>query len=247
MAIEATDDDFIGGKLKLLQPSKGFRAGVDSVMAAAAVPAEPGVSVLDVGAGVGVISLLLAKRVSGLRITALEKFDDQFELLKQNIDRNNLADQVTPIQADLFDSLTSPEPNSFHHVVTNPPFYQDGAVQISSNHEKAAAHAGPEGFLSQWLSQSIRMLRPGGLFTMVYPVAELATVLSRLERQLGDIVIFPLWPHRGQRAKRFIVQAKKGARGPAVLEPGLVLHAEDGGFSEIAEGVLRHGNSLTLS
>lgn len=245
--INSTDDDFIGGRLKLLQPAKGFRAGVDSVMAAAAVPAEAGDTVLDVGAGAGAISLLLAKRLADLRITALEKIGDQFELLVMNIERNGLAEHVQPVQADLFDTLTFPEPNSFHHVVTNPPFYQDGAVQISSNHEKAAAHAGPDGFLSEWLSQCIRMLRPGGLFTMVYPVADLATVLARLESQLGDIVIFPLWPHRRQRAKRVIIQAKKGARGPTVLEAGLVLHADDGGFSPVAEGILRHGNSLTLS
>lgn len=244
---DTTDDDFIGGQVRLLQPAKGFRAGVDSVMAAAAVPAQSEATVLDVGAGVGVISLLLAKRLAGVRVTALEKIDEHFELLVQNIARNDLTDSVKPVQIDLFEAALSPEPNSFDHVVTNPPFYQDGAVQMSSNHDKAAAHAGPEGFLSDWLSRSIRMLRPGGLFTMVYPTADLTTVLAHLEGHLGDIVIFPLWPHQGQRAKRFIVQGKKGARGPSVLEAGLVLHAEDGGFSKRAEDVLRHGNSLTLS
>ena len=245
--LDATDDDFIGGRLKLLQPVKGFRAGVDSVMAAAAVPARAGETVLDVGAGVGVISLTLAKRVPGLHVTAVEKADDHFSLLQQNIDRNQMGPDVHPLQADIFRQLKSPEPNSFHHVVTNPPYYQDGSVQIAPSQEKAEAHAGPRGFLREWLYQSVRMLRPGGIFTMVYPSAEMANVLACLEPQLGDIVIFPLWPHKGKRAKRFILQGKKGARGPTSLEAGLVLHGAGNGFGEVAEGILRHGNSLTLS
>ncbi len=245
--VDATDDDFIGGRLKLLQPVKGFRAGVDSVMAAAAVPAHAGDTVLDVGAGVGVISLTLAKRVNGLRITALEKSHDHYELLQQNIDRNQMTGHVTPLQADIFDQLKWPEPNSFHHVVTNPPYYQDGSVQIAPSQEKAGAHAGPRGFLRDWLYQSVRMVRPGGILTMVYPSTALANVVACLEPRLGDIVIFPLWPHAGQRAKRFILQGKKGARGPTSLEPGLVLHGAGTGFTEQAEAILRHGNSLTLS
>ena len=245
--VDATDDDFIGGQLKLLQPVKGFRAGVDSVMAAAAVPARAGDTVLDVGAGAGVISLTLAKRVAGLRITALEKTDEHVALLQQNIDRNEMTSEVHALQADIFNQLKSPEPNSFHHVVTNPPYYQDGSVQIAPSQEKAEAHAGPRGFLKEWLYQSVRMLRPGGILTMVYPTAELATVLACLEPQLGDIVIYPLWPHAGKRAKRFILQGKKGARGPTSLEAGLVLHGAGKGFTEVAEGILRHGNSLTLT
>ncbi len=244
--VETTDDDFLGGRLKVLQPTHGFRAGVDSVMAAAAVPAEDGARVLDVGAGAGVISLALAHREPSCRIVALEISADQFELLVRNIERNKHIERVTPIRADLFEIANDPEPNSFDHVVTNPPFYQDGAVQTSSNMGKAVAHAGPEGFLAGWLARSIRMLRPGGLFTMVYPVASLTRVLACLDGHLGDIVIFPLWPRAGQRAKRFILQGKKGAKGPTVLASGLVLHSDAGAFNETAEGILRHGNSLTL-
>lgn len=215
-------------------------------MAAAAVPAKPGATVLDVGAGVGVISLCLAQRIPSLRVTAMEKSDLQYRLLVSNIERNALLKQIHATQEDLFKPSGELEPNSFDHVVTNPPFYQDGAVQVAANLEKAVAHAGPDGFLEEWLTQCIRMLRPGGLFTMVYPVANLTTVLARLEGSVGDLVVFPLWPHEGQRAKRFIVQGKKGAKGPTNLEPGLVLHSNNGGFCETAEGILRHGGALDL-
>jgi tRNA1(Val) A37 N6-methylase TrmN6 len=43
-----------------------------------------------------------------------------------------------------------------------------------------------------------------------------------------------------------LVQARKGARGPLCLAPGLALHAPSGNFSRKAEGILRHGRALDL-
>ena len=67
-----TEDEFLGGQLRLLQPRHGYRAGMDAVLLAASVPAEPGQAVLDLGCGVGTAGLCLARRVEGLRITGVE-------------------------------------------------------------------------------------------------------------------------------------------------------------------------------
>jgi tRNA1(Val) A37 N6-methylase TrmN6 len=62
----------------------------------------------------------------------------------------------------------------------------------------------------------------------------------------GEVIVFPLWPAAGRAAKRMLVQARKGARGPLRLTPGLVLHDEHGGFEPWLENVLRHGQALDL-
>ena len=58
---ELSNDAFLGGKLKLLQPRTGFRAGIDSVLLAASVTASPGEKVLDIGIGVGAVLFCLMK------------------------------------------------------------------------------------------------------------------------------------------------------------------------------------------
>ena len=71
-ASATTTDDFLGGRIGVLQPKHGHRAGSDAVFLAAAVPACPGDHVLDVGAGVGVAGLCLLARVPSITLTAVE-------------------------------------------------------------------------------------------------------------------------------------------------------------------------------
>ncbi len=59
---DVTDDGFLDGRLKILQPAKGYRSGLDSVLLGAAVPARAGERVLEAGAGVGVARLCLPAR-----------------------------------------------------------------------------------------------------------------------------------------------------------------------------------------
>ena len=65
-------DDFLGGRIGIVQPRVGHRAGSDAVFLAAAVPAKSGERVLDIGAGVGVAGLCLLARVPGIEVTAVE-------------------------------------------------------------------------------------------------------------------------------------------------------------------------------
>ena len=64
VAASLSEDDFLGGKLRLKQPKRGHRAGHDAVLLAAATPAKPGERVVDLGAGVGVAGLAVASRVA---------------------------------------------------------------------------------------------------------------------------------------------------------------------------------------
>ena len=59
----------------------------------------------------------------------------------------------------------------------------------------------------------------------------------------GSLTLLPLWPRAGQPARRVILRAIKGGRGPDRLLPGLVLHAGQG-FTAQAEAVLRDGAPL---
>ena len=86
---ETTDDAFLGGALRILQPKAGFRAGMDSLLLAASIDGRG--HVLDVGAGVGVVGLALARRVAEAEVVLVERDPHLLELARANIARNGLV------------------------------------------------------------------------------------------------------------------------------------------------------------
>ena len=70
--LELTEDAFLGGQLRLKQLKSGHRAGHDAVLLAAATPARSGDRVADLGAGVGVAGLAVARRVAGIDLVLVE-------------------------------------------------------------------------------------------------------------------------------------------------------------------------------
>ena len=67
-----TDDGFLGGRLNILQPEKGYRAGIDAVFLAATIPARAGDTLFEAGMGAGVAALCVAARVSDVHVTGVE-------------------------------------------------------------------------------------------------------------------------------------------------------------------------------
>jgi tRNA1(Val) A37 N6-methylase TrmN6 len=242
-----TEDGLLGGRVRLSQPARGYRAAIDPVLLAAAVPATAGETVLDAGAGTGAASLALAVRVPGCRIVGLEIQRDLQRLASRNARQNELGRRVEVIEGDLGRPPPRLVGTIFDHVMTNPPHLAAAAAIASPVQGRARAHVEHQLDLAGWLAACLRMLRPGGVLTLVHRADRLADALAPLRGPLGDLVIYPLWPRAGDRpAKRVLVQGRKGSRGPLRLARGLVLHDDSGGFSAAAEAVLRHAKDLLL-
>ena len=246
---ETTEDGFLGGRLSILQPAKGYRAGIDAVMLAASVPARNGERALEAGAGVGVASACLASRVEGVEVDGLELQPELVKLASENIRRNGFEERVSILEGDIGQSARDLvalgfEPNSYHHVFANPPFHDPAASPVSPNESKAKAHMTLGSDLGDWVRFACVMVRSKGSVTFVHRADALASLLAALEGHVGGIEVFPLWPAAGKPAARVIVRGIRGSRAPLVLRPGLVLHRRDGRFSEAAEAVLRGGEAL---
>jgi tRNA1(Val) A37 N6-methylase TrmN6 len=130
--------------------------------------------------------------------------------------------------------------------MTNPPHLAAEAASPPPQASRAGAHV-EDLPLAAWLQGCLRMLRPGGMLTLIHRAERIGEILAALGASLGEIAVFPLWPgEAGKAAKRVLVQGRKGSRAPLNLMPGLVLHRPDGKLSAGAESVLRHGHALTL-
>ncbi len=241
-----TEDALLGGRVRLRQPAAGYRAAIDPVLLAAAVPAGAGESVLDVGAGGGAALLCLATRVPACRVSGLERDPDAARLAAENAALNGLGARVEVIVGDLLAPPASLAPGSFDHVMANPPHLEAGRARAPREEARAAAEVEGEAGLADWIRFCLRMARRGGSVTLIHRAERLAALLAALAEGAGGIVVFPLWPGGGKPAKRVLVAARPGLAQPLRLAPGLVLHRPDGAYTDEAEAVLRGAEALTL-
>ena len=246
-AHELTLDSFLGGAVRAFQPRRGYRAGLDSVMLAAAVPAEPRQSVLELGCGVGVSILCLCRRVTELSAAGLEILPEYADLARRN---SEAAGQGFDI---FLGSVASPPSElkrmNFNHVMANPPFFPaDEGLQSPDGGRRSARHESVS--LESWVDCALRRLRPEGELTMILPPGRFPEFMSAIRKRAGAMDVKPLYPRIGRPASRFLIRARKGARAPLRFASPLVLHevpnAEDGeaAYGEIAEALLRSPAAL---
>lgn len=243
LELATTSDRLLGGRVRLRQPTTGYRAAIDPVLLAAAVSAKPGERILDLGCGVGAASLCLLARLADLRVTGWDVQPELVDLARQNASSNQVANRFS---VDCRDVAGGTESARFHQVITNPPFH-DGAASDAPAHP-GKRRAVIEHDLDLWLNAAGAVLPHRGRLTMIFRADRLDVLIRMLGRgrggQWGGIVVWPCWPRQGVAAKRVLVRAVKGSRAGLTLGPGLVLHGADGRFTEAAETILRHGGPL---
>jgi tRNA1Val (adenine37-N6)-methyltransferase len=243
---DLTRDDFLGGRVRALQPARGYRAGIDPVLLAAACPAREGQTVLELGCGVGVASLCLAARMPGLSITGVERQADYAELARRNAGAAGVGMDV--VTADLADLPPPLRQRAFDHVIANPPYYRPGAGTPAEDAAREGALR-EETPLSVWLTVASARLKPGGWLTLIQLAERLPEILGALGG-LGSVSVLPLQSRPGREAGRVMLRARKGGRAPFRLLPPLLLHEglrhEVDGESFTAEigGILRDGNAI---
>ncbi|MGR3804329.1 tRNA1(Val) (adenine(37)-N6)-methyltransferase [Marinibacterium profundimaris] len=241
-------DAFLGGKLLLLQPKSGYRAGVDPVLLAASVPARSGESVLDLGCGAGAAALCLGTRVPGLRLTGLELQPAYADLAGRNAAGAGLQMEV------MTGNLASPPPAlrqlAFHHVIANPPYFDPAASMAAADPGRGSgrAEAVP---LSAWIDCAARRLRPRGYLHVIQRIQRLPDLLAAATAaRLGAIEVLPLAARTGRAPEHVIFRARKDGRTPFRLHFPLILHhgekhlSDSDDYSPIISGVLRDGKIL---
>jgi tRNA1(Val) A37 N6-methylase TrmN6 len=218
MITDLTTDAFLGGKVNLVQPRKGYRAGVDTVLLAASVEAEPGQRVLDLGCGVGTAALCLGARVPGLVLTGVEIQAEYAELA-----RLNGGPYFEVITASIADLPLEIRQRQFDHVLANPPYYNRAAGRAATDagREAALGEATP---LAEWVKVAARRLAPKGLAHFIHRVERLPEILVALNGRLGSVEVLPLCPRVDRRTELVIVRARKAGRGAFKLHAPLILH-----------------------
>ncbi|HEX5377937.1 MAG TPA: methyltransferase [Phenylobacterium sp.] len=241
---DRTADRLLDGRLILLQPAKGYRAGMDAALLAAACDARPGSRVLEAGCGPGGALLAAALRCPEALFTGVERNPEAAALARVNIERNGLAGRVEIVEADIAQPFARLGLAPFDAALANPPFFDDpGALRAPHPSKREAWMA--EGGLAAWTGFLAKAVREGGSITLIHQAERLGDILALLSPKCGSFQVRPVHPHADAPAKRVLVRAIKTGKAPLRLLPALVLHPRQGAkHTPEAEAILRGEASL---
>ncbi|MCX5875976.1 MAG: methyltransferase [Deltaproteobacteria bacterium] len=230
IAEEFSEENLFDGKLRCLQPRQGYRFSVDAVFLAHFLTPEPDAKILDLGAGCGVVSLILSHRWPTVSLVALEVQPRLAEVVRRNVAINSLENRVTVIEGDCRRIATLLPPDSFDWVAANPPYYPTGSGRHNPESERAKARHEILGGIGEMAQAATFALESGGRAAFVYPAARVETLLGVLrENGLAPQRLQRVHPYPGAEAGLVLVEAvKDGDEGLEVL-PSFCICQEKGG------------------
>jgi tRNA1(Val) A37 N6-methylase TrmN6 len=245
-----TEDAFLGGQLRLRQPKSGHRAGHDAMLLAASTPARSGDRVVDFGAGIGAAGLAVARRVAGIELVLVEIDAGLAALARGNAASNAIAADVVVLDvaaaADSFAVYGLP-PDSVDVVLMNPPFNDPARHRVSPDQARVSAHAATAATLESWVHAGRRILRSGGVLSLIWRADGLADVLAALGRGFGSLAIQPVHADVNSPAIRVLIRAIKGGKAPAQIFASLMLNDESGVPNKQVEDILTGKGILPLA
>ena len=252
MGAEFTEDAVLGGKLLLKQPRRGHRFGHDALLLAAACPARARERVVDLGAGVGAAGLALALRVDGAEVTLVEVDPDLAALAAENARVNGLAARVRSVVLDV--AAPAPAfaaaglaPESVARVLMNPPFNDAARHRASPDKAREIAHVATASTLTGWIHAARRILKSGGVLSLIWRADGLAEILAALDRGFGSLVILPVHGDAAKPAIRLLVRAVKGGRAPTQILAALMLNNESAVPNKQVQDILQGKGVLPLA
>jgi tRNA1(Val) A37 N6-methylase TrmN6 len=196
--------------------------------------------VLDIGCGVGAAMLCLATRVLGITLTGVDIQPELVELCRRNITLNEFQDRITVAEGD----ATSLGFTDFDQVMINPPYHNELRHDFSLNAGKRLANTEKDGDLPLWIAAAARALKDGGVFTLIQRADRMEEILNYATVVFGEIKILPVVTKPGTPAKRVIMQCRKIGQPSVTTCKNLILNNPEGGYSDEAENILRHANSI---
>jgi tRNA1(Val) A37 N6-methylase TrmN6 len=245
---ELSADTVLGGRVKLFQPAKGYRAAIDPVLLAATVAAQAGEAVIDLGCGVGTAGLCVLARLPGVSCTGIDFQQTLVDLAARNAQESGFGAVYRAVCANILDKalLATATTERADQVIVNPPYLPRGQASLSDHRTKALANAESDAALADWVKAAIAVAAPRGSITFIHRADRLPELLSLMQPHLGALTVLPIQPKRDEPARRVIVRGTRGTRAPARLLPALILHEVDGRFTPLAQAVLAEAAAIQI-
>ncbi|MFV1951530.1 MAG: tRNA1(Val) (adenine(37)-N6)-methyltransferase [Nitrospinota bacterium] len=169
-------------KLHICQSENGYRYSLDPFLLADFTSASKGDRIIDLGAGNGILSLLLSRKFKRSGILGLEIQDSLVEIARQNVLTNRLEHRIEIIKGDIKDVYLLFKEGSFDITVSNPPYRKIESGRISPNPERAIARHEIAITLLELLRGCGYLLRNLGRAFFIYHPSRLKELLQGMKR-----------------------------------------------------------------
>lgn len=240
---DITEDALLGGRLRVRQPTRGYRVNVDTLLLAAALGQERigGGRIVELCCGVAAGLLAVAAGYQGggaIEFVGIERDPLYARLARENVELNSQAHRVSIVEADALDPEA--EIGVFDRVFFNPPYDSAHEGRLPAEGKRAAYLADRQ--IADWIKVWSNRMSKHSNMTLIHRAHRLGEILSALEGRLGGVEVLPIRPSARANASRVIVRAWKGSRAPLKLFAGLDLHPEDKAgdkYTPQAEAILR--------
>lgn len=223
--------------VKVYQARNGYRFSVDALLLYSFVHMPLAEKIADLGAGSGIIGLLLAKKYPAASVSLFELQDRLASVAGKNIALNNLGKRVRVIQGDICDvsTVTSPlvEAGSFDMVVSNPPFRKERSGLVNPEEERAIARHEIRLKLPELVRVARYLLKTEGRFFLIHHPGRLAELITALREKGMEVKRLRFVHSRASsEAKMVLVEALHSGRVGLKVERPLVIYDERGEYTE---------------
>lgn len=214
--------------IRLYQPKSGYRFSVDSLLLFDFVSLKRVRTICDLGAGSGVVGLLLAKKYPSAKVTMVELQDSLYGMAKRNIELNGLEGRVQALRADIRELKDS---GGFDLAVSNPPFRREASGRLSVESQRAIARHEVMLKLPELIKAAVR-IRARRLCLVYLPerTAELTSGLKASGFEPKRMRFVHSSVHSS--AKMVLVEAARGARPGLEVEPPVFVYDESGRYTK---------------
>ena len=221
--------------LVIHQPRKGYRYSLDPFLLARFVTLKKGERVIDLGAGVGIIGLLLATRYPDCEVLGIEIQERLLAFGKKNAEENHLNGRVTNVLGDYRKITDYCDRSSFTALVSNPPYRPLGTGRKNQNEESAAARHELVGGLAHVAAAAEAVLRSTGRVFLIYDAERIADLFIVL-RSSGFEPKRVRFVHarEGSPARLVMVEGRRNSGVQVTVMPPLFVWGEAGVYTEEA-------------
>jgi tRNA1Val (adenine37-N6)-methyltransferase len=243
MALRAGDetlDTLFDGQLRILQTRNGYRFSLDAVLLAHFASNKATENVADLGAGSGVIPLILAYRNPLTSVLGVEVQEGLAYRARRNVQLNNLDQRIRIIQGDVRAINRIVAAESFDGVVCNPPYRKPTSGRVSPNAEKRIARHEIMGALQHFLEAGRYLLRANGRMSLVYPAARCIDLLQAMRGAgLEPKRLRMVYSCTRAEASLILAEGVKGGRSGAKIMPPLFVYERGKTYSAEVASMLQ--------